>query len=403
MSRGKRKKRGNLARAAAIKAAIKLFVKVCILAVNKQYTFYMSEKREIRKRLTATEWEVVKKFREENEGVIQAVNESGIDLKHVQDGWLKTPKHSLRFTNPLAESKQKEELDFDSVFREIEKKAKKLKLPSKPKKEENNFDRLVYTDTHIGMEPNKDGTAMYPTSWDKEDLHNTLNQMIRWVLKHRKSKVLYIDDLGDFMDGWNGYTTRGGHELPQNMSNQEAFDQGVLFKTNLLLMMCPFYEKVICNNVCNSNHGGDFDYVVNQAVKTAAEIMFENVQVNNITSIMDYYQEGDVIIPLMHGKDTKHSKRPMPAKLDAVNEEKIKNWLIEKDLISPGKVIEVSKGDTHQHIFDYATSQHFDYFCYPALSPSSEYVQTNYKKGKRGFVFHSYGECRELYPYTFND
>jgi len=363
----------------------------------------MAEKRDIRKRLTPTEWEVVQKFRNENEGVIQAVNEAGVDLKHVQDGWLKSSKHSLRFTNPLAESKQKEDLDFESVFKELEKKAKKLKLPSKPKEKTNSFDRLVYTDTHIGMEPNKDGTAMYPTTWSQDDLHDTLNEMVRWVLKYRKSSTLVIDDLGDFMDGWNGYTTRGGHELPQNMSNQEAYDQGVIFKTNLLLLLAPFYDEVISNNVCNSNHGGDFDYVVNQAVKTAAEVMLSNVKVYNYTNVIDYYELDNIIVPLMHGKDTKHSKRPMPAKLDTVNEEKIKNWLIEQDLISPNKVIEVSKGDTHQYIFDYATSQHFDYFCYPALSPSSEYVQTNYKKGQRGFVFHSYGECREVYPYLFND
>jgi hypothetical protein len=32
------------------------------------------------------------------------------------------------------------------------------------------------------------------------------------------------------------------------------------------------------------------------------------------------------------------------------------------------------------------SSDDFDYFNYPALSPSSEWVQTNFKRGRRGFV-----------------
>ena len=35
---------------------------------------------------------------------------------------------------------------------------------------------------------------------------------------------IYVCDLGDAVDGWNGYTTRGGHKLPQNMSNKEVFE-----------------------------------------------------------------------------------------------------------------------------------------------------------------------------------
>ena len=37
-------------------------------------------------------------------------------------------------------------------------------------------------------------------------------------------------------------------------------------------------------------------------------------------------------------------------------------------------------------LFDYATAQDFNYMNYPALSPASEWVQTNFKKGLRGFV-----------------
>ena len=63
--------------------------------------------------------------------------------------------------------------------------------------------------------------------------------------------------------------------------------------------------------------------------------------------------------------------------------------------------IEFSKGDSHQYIFDSSSSDRFDYFNYPAFSPSSSWVQTNFKKGKSGFVFFNYNETRVINDYLF--
>ena len=59
-------------------------------------------------------------------------------------------------------------------------------------------------------------------------------------------------------------------------------------------------------------------------------------------------------------------------------------------------VIEFSKGDSHQYVFDNSTSQTYSYCSYPALSPSSEWVQTNFKKGISGFVFFNFYEDRKV-------
>jgi hypothetical protein len=37
-----------------------------------------------------------------------------------------------------------------------------------------------------------------------------------------------------------------------------------------------------------------------------------------------------------------------------------------------------------------ATSDDFDYYNYHAASPSSQWVQNNFKKGRRGFVIEHY-------------
>ena len=43
-------------------------------------------------------------------------------------------------------------------------------------------------------------------------------------------------------------------------------------------------------------------------------------------------------------------------------------------------------------IFDNSSSDRFNYYNYPALSPSSAWVQTNFKKGKSGVILFNYTE-----------
>jgi hypothetical protein len=56
-------------------------------------------------------------------------------------------------------------------------------------------------------------------------------------------------------------------------------------------------------------------------------------------------------------------------------------------------------------LFDYCSSDEFDYFNYPAFSDSSEWVQTNFKKGRSGFVFFQIdlvSNRKVVMPYFFN-
>ena len=69
-------------------------------------------------------------------------------------------------------------------------------------------------------------------------------------------------------------------------------------------------------------------------------------------------------------------------------------------LLRTNKIV-FKKGDSHQALFDMCTTDDFFYFNYPALSPSSMWVQNNFKKGRRGFVLESFKEesdTHELKP-----
>ena len=251
------------------------------------------------------------------------------------------------------------------------------------------FDRLIYTDVHIGMTPNKNGYALYDLEWNENTIIDSVKEMALKVIDSKKSSVLYIDELGDFLDGWDGETTRKGHKLPQNMDNQKAFDVAVNFKVLLVDELINYYDKIVCNNICEDNHAGAFGYVVNSAVKNILELKYKNVEVNNMRKFINHYFVGSHCFIISHGKDSKNLKFGFKPQLDANQSEKIDQYCKENGIYKQSEFIEFSKGDSHQSMQDYSTSNDFDYCNYPAFSPASEWVQTNFKKSRRGFVFQS--------------
>ncbi len=86
---------------------------------------------------------------------------------------------------------------------------------------------VVYlSDKHIGAYTKP--TAMYENEYNAQVFQERMVAVFRKVEEYFVSEGAFdkiiVCDLGDSMDGLNGETTRGGHKLPQNMSNTEAFD-----------------------------------------------------------------------------------------------------------------------------------------------------------------------------------
>ena len=169
-------------------------------------------------------------------------------------------------------------------------------------------------------------------------------------------------------------------------------------------LLSPHFSKIIFNNVCEDNHAGDFGYMVNETFKRIAEIKYSNVEVVNHEHFINHYYVGKHAFVLSHGKDSKNLKFGFKPQLDTKQIEKIDQYLKENGVYKRADFIEFSKGDSHQMLFDYCTSDDFDYFNYPAFSPSSNWVQTNFKKGRSGFViqngFHDREE-KQTTPYFF--
>jgi hypothetical protein len=287
------------------------------------------------------------------------------------------------------EEKAENEIDFLNIFKD---KIKPI-LPTYKRNEQDNasFDRLVITDVHIGMNVNPDGYSLYGGEWNENELNKRLKEVVNYVVANAKSSKLIIHELGDFMDGWDGFTTRGGHSLPQNMDNQKSFDVGLNFKIALVSSLKNHYNEIQCVNICNDNHAGSFGYIVNSAFKSYVELKYPNsVTVTNQRKFIDHYFIGKRCFILTHGKDDKSLKFGFKPVLDSNQIEKIKNYIDENKLHN--YKIEFSKGDSHQLMFDSSTSKHFEYQNFGAFSPPSNWVQTNFQNSISSFSFFNYFE-----------
>ena len=285
-------------------------------------------------------------------------------------------------------------LDYESIIKRLTKKyvyKQNVKLKMTPYK---GFDVLTYADVHIGMDTDSQGKAMYATLWDKDTILKSCDSMIDSVLSNQNGNTLIVDELGDFLDGYNSQTTRGGHHLPQNMTNEQAFDCALEFKIRLLDGLVSSYRSITFNNICNDNHAGSFGYFVNKAFKEYAELKYDSVNVVNHPYFLNHYMIEDrgkkIGFVITHGKDDSTLKFGFKPQLDSKGMEKLDQYCKQNELYKKCDLIVIKKGDSHQALFDMCTSDDFYYFNYHALSPSSQWVQNNFKKGRRGFTLENY-------------
>lgn len=347
---------------------------------------------------------------DKNEGIYEACKEIDVDFSSAKNLWIKTKNKdgsgvsgfvvNPNYVAPVEEDKIVKEIDFLSIFKD---KIQPLDLKSDTDfKPTALFDRLVITDIHIGMDVNKDGYALYDGEWDEATLFKRLGELVNHTIENKKSNTLVIQDLGDYLDGFDGFTTRGGHKLPQNMDNQQMFDIGLKFKVALVDNLMPYFDKISFINICNDNHAGSFGYIVNSAFKAYIELKYPNtIEVINQRKFIDHYIIQNRCFILTHGKDEKSLKFGFKPILDAAQIEKIKNYIDEYKLYQ--YKVEFSKGDSHQLMFDFTSSTAFEYQNFGAFSPPSDWVKSNFKNTLSCFThFNYFEEQKGINNYIFS-
>jgi len=116
-----------------------------------------------RVRLSPQEFDLIKQYR----AIKDKSNEMGLNENDVKQGWIKTKDASLFFANPSFNAGKELDLDFHKLLENAP------KLEVKPKQTRNfngSFDKLVFTDVHIGMDVTDKGRNLYASEWNEDIL-----------------------------------------------------------------------------------------------------------------------------------------------------------------------------------------------------------------------------------------
>lgn len=251
--------------------------------------------------------------------------------------------------------------------------------------------KVTISDSHVGLDPNPKGTGgIFQYEYNADVYVRSMEKVYNAVLKEYNTyqqpfDVLLLDDLGDREDGWNGQTTRGGHSLPQNMTNAEVFD--TLVDTNVRLVEslvdAKVANKIILRTVSNSNHSHDFALIVNKAIQKIINRIYSQdiVEVDILEKFIEHRIWGDHCFILTHGKDSANQKFGFPLVLDAKTINYVTDYIDHYEIDS--KYIHVEKGDLHQ--ISYQKTRKFDYRNFMSFAPPSSWQQGNFGDTYAGF------------------
>ncbi len=331
---------------------------------------------------------------EDEEGILEAAKESKISSVNVKHLWKKNKKESVFVTNPNYIPPQTQnvlkvvEETFNNVLLRHNN-IKKVQIPSRTNKTSKKALKVTISDDHVGLEPNPNDKGLFKYEYNAKIYKKSYDKVFESILKeydtHGKFDVIYLDNLGDEQDGWNGYTTRGGHKLPQNMNNTEVFE--TCLDTKLLLIMrlieSNISNKIVVGKVANDNHSGDMGHIVNLALKKLTDLMFtqEIVKVETYTRFLEHRFYGKHCHILTHGKDSDVMFKGLPLQLNDKTINYINNYIKHYNITS--EFIHVEKGDLHQ--IGYNKCMDFDYRNFMSFAPPSNWVMHNFGNSYSGY------------------
>ena len=269
------------------------------------------------------------------------------------------------------------QINFEEILNKVFKSDEKV-VPIVYNSPTNGYCANAYiSDTHIGMDVSH---ATYSNFFDKKVYRNRMDCIIMDLAVKAQQfgtfDTINIDYLGDIFDGQDGYTVKRTHKLPQNMSNSECFEVGLY--TNKV-----FFERLFTSGIANnykvhfvreSNHGGDMDLYLFQALKLWINTKFPQVEVVIFFKPIDHYIIGNHTFIEFHGKDNVDMKNGWPLTITPAIEAYIDQYIKEYRLYE--YFVHVISGDLHQDAT--TNSKLFRYRKIPALAGSSKWIMSNY-------------------------
>lgn len=245
----------------------------------------------------------------------------------------------------------------------------------KPINESNQYTRalcIFLSDLHIGAYNEKFGFYQLP-DYNETEILRRLDVIINTFAGQSYDEIRVVD-LGDSIDQYNKQTTRGGHLLPNNMTDKEMshlyLDCMNYFFNNLKQRTSA--ARHYYYSIGESNHSGDFGWALNLALSYRLQEKGWNTYVSDLP--IDDFVVGDNVFLYLHGKDNYNQSRQFPLTLNPATELYFNNYIAENNI--KGDKIFVVKGDLHQYA--YTSGKQFDYVSVGSMYGSSNYITANF-------------------------
>ena len=255
-------------------------------------------------------------------------------------------------------------LKYDSSFKN-----------EKPRFTQNSSESTVIiwlSDLHIGAYNEKFGFYQLP-DYDKNEIKRRLDKIINTFRYYDLDNFIVVD-LGDSVDQYNKETTRGGHLLPNNMTDKEMshlyLDCMEYFFKNIKDLNIA--KKYCYYSIGESNHSGDFGWALNLALSYKLQQNGWNTYVSDYP--IDDFTIGETTWIYTNGKDSYSKSRQFPLTLNPQTELYFANYIAEKKL--QNKKVFIVKGDLHQYA--YTSGKQFDYISVGSMYATSNYIAANF-------------------------
>jgi len=243
---------------------------------------------------------------------------------------------------------------------------------------------IFSSDKHIGAMTARN--SIYSNDYDRDEIFIRHEKLVDNILDEHDTfgqfKKLVFYDLGDALDGNNGQTTRGGHNLPQNMDSREQIDTfiEVTIKTMETLINADIAEEIWFIATTNCNHSGSFGHGAVRAIQMYLQAKYPQIKTLVTAKMLEHITFGEHTYIFGHGKDDSDMKFGMPVVLNDKTEGFINDYIDRKKIRS--KYIHVVTGDLHQSAETFA--KRFRYKKVMSMYGSSKWIHTNFGSGEAG-------------------
>lgn len=292
-------------------------------------------------------------------------------------------KDQLSEANKLINKLAKENLELkknSTDFHFIEDvEIKPIRIQKKAKTETNLM--LHLSDIHVGA--CLESGNLYENNWNEEELERRLDKIVDFVSEFGTLDNIVINMLGDYLDGMDNMTARRDHIMPQNMDNREQFNVFIKQMLSFIGQLTYYTSKITIYAVPEGNHDGISGYMAITALKYAVNAKFPDIDFTVFERFFGTYKFNGETYLIMHGKDAKFMKKPLPLNLNSDSNVIIRDWLDREGLMESN--IHIIKGDLHSNNIN--SCRKFDYRNVLSLFGDSDYSQYNYPSNGYGISY----------------